>query len=258
LGGRRFEILWTPGGETRSALIVWLPAEKIAVVGNLFGPIFGNQPNLNTLRGDKPRAALQFIESIKLLRSLQPELVLTGHEDIRGAEHIEREVTRIIDAVQWLHDRTIEGMNAGVSLRTLMREIEPPPALALTEEYGKTAWNVRAIWHEYSGWFDPDRGTTELYAVPPSSVAPALAELVGGADRLAERARDFVSDKKPLEALHLLDIALAADANSSLARDVKRDALKLLLEQSGGKNLWERMWIAAEIRALDARPSEST
>jgi alkyl sulfatase BDS1-like metallo-beta-lactamase superfamily hydrolase len=258
LGGRRFEILWTPGGETRSALIVWLPAEKIAVVGNLFGPIFGNQPNLNTLRGDKPRGALQFIESIKLLRSLQPELVLTGHEDIRGAERIEREVTRIIDAVQWLHDRTIEGMNAGVSLRTLMRELAPPPELALTEEYGKTAWNVRAIWHEYSGWFDPDRGTTELYAVPPSSVAPAIAELAGGADRLAERARDFVSDAKPLEALHLLDIALAADPDSSLARDVKRDALKLLLEQSGGRNLWERMWIASEIRALDPRPSEST
>ncbi|HEX6242828.1 MAG TPA: MBL fold metallo-hydrolase, partial [Polyangiales bacterium] len=58
LGGRHFELHWTPGGETRSALIVWLPEEKIAVVGNLFGPLFGNQPNLNTLRGDKPRSAL--------------------------------------------------------------------------------------------------------------------------------------------------------------------------------------------------------
>ena len=72
LGGRRFEILWTPGGETRSAVIVWLPDEKIALVGNLFGPMFGNQPNLNTIRGDKPRSALQFIESIAKLRALEP------------------------------------------------------------------------------------------------------------------------------------------------------------------------------------------
>jgi alkyl sulfatase BDS1-like metallo-beta-lactamase superfamily hydrolase len=253
LGGRRFELVWTPGGETRSALIVWLPDEKIALVGNLFGPIFGNQPNLNTIRGDKPRSALQFIDSIKTLRALSPELVLTGHEDIRGAAHIQREVTRIIDAVQWIHDRTIEGMNAGVSLRSLMREIKPPPELTLTEEYGKTPWNVRAIWHEYTGWFDPDRGTTELYDVPAASVATAIAELAGGADRLAERARRFVSDAKPLEALHMLDVALGAEPDSSLARDVKRAALELLLEQSGGKNLWERMWIAAEIRALEAR-----
>jgi alkyl sulfatase BDS1-like metallo-beta-lactamase superfamily hydrolase len=255
LGGRRFELIWTPGGETRSALIVWLPSEKIALVGNLFGPIFGNQPNLNTIRGDKPRSALQFIESIAMLRALRPELVLTGHEAIRGAAHIEREVTRIIDAVQWIHDRTVEGMNAGVPLRRLMHEIKVPAELELTEEYGKTPWNVRAIWHEYTGWFDPDRGTTELFGLAPSSVAPALAELAGGASRLAERAKKFVTDKKPLEALHLLDIALAAEPDAPLARDVKREALELLLEQSGGKNLWERMWIASELRALDAQVS---
>jgi alkyl sulfatase BDS1-like metallo-beta-lactamase superfamily hydrolase len=246
LGGRRFEIIWTPGGETRSAVIVWLPAEKIAIVGNLFGPLFGNHPNLNTMRGDMPRSALQFIDSVKTLRSLRPKLVLTGHEEIRGAERIERDVTRVIDSVQWVHDRTVEGMNAGKDIRTLMREIKTPPELALTEEYGKVAWNVRAIWHEYTGWFDPTRGTTELYDVPPSRVAPAIAELAGGAERLAELAKAFLSEGKPLEALHVLDIALAAQPGCLLGRQVKGDALRLLNEQTGGKNLWERMWIAAE------------
>jgi alkyl sulfatase BDS1-like metallo-beta-lactamase superfamily hydrolase len=250
LGGRRFEIIWTPGGETRSAVIVWLPDEKIAIVGNLFGPLFGNQPNLNTLRGDKPRWALQFIDSVKKLRALNPELVLTGHEDIRGADHIQRETTRIIDAVQWVHDRTVEGMNAGKSLRELMVEIVPPPELTLTEEYGKVAWNVRAIYHEYTGWQDPARGLTDLYGVPASSVAPVIAELAGGADKLAERARAFVTKGKPLEALHLLDVALAAEPASKVAREVKRAALELLNVQTGGKNLWERMSIAAEIREL--------
>ena len=250
LGGRRFELHATPGGETRSALIVWLPEEKVALVGNLFGPLFGNQPNLNTLRGDKPRSALAFIASIQKLRALRPELMLTGHEAISGSEHIEREITRISDAVQWLHDRTLDGMNSGVGLRALTRALALPSELALTEEYGKTAWNVRAIWHEYSGWFDPERGTTELYGVAPASVAPALAELAGGAERLAERARQFVREGKPLEALHVLEIALAASPSSPLAREVKREALQLLLEQSAGTNLWERMWIAAELRAL--------
>ena len=251
LGGRRFEIIWTPGGETRSAVIVWLPAEKIAIVGNLFGPLFGNHPNLNTLRGDKPRSALEFINSVKLVRALKPELILTGHEDIRGAEHIESEITRIVDSVQWVHDRTVEGMNEGKDPRTLMREIKTPPELTLTEEYGRVAWNVRAIWHEYTGWFDPSRGTTDLYAIPFSSVAPVVAELAGGADRLTERARAFVADQKPLEALYLLDLGLAAESDSVTARAVKREALKLLLDQTGGKNLWERRWIDAELRMLD-------
>lgn len=247
LGGRRFEIHWTPGGETRSAVIVWLPDEKLAVVGNLFGPLFGNHPNLNTMRGDKPRSAREFIESAGRLRALAPEIILTGHEEIRGGEHIRGELTRIIDSVQWVHDRTIEGMNAGIDLRTLMREIRTPTELTLTEEYGRVAWNVRAIWHEYTGWFDPSRGTTELYDVPASSIAPALAELSRGADRLVARAREFIASGRPLEALHMLDVALAADPESCDGLAAKREALALLLEQTGGDNLWERMWITGEM-----------
>lgn len=251
LGGRRFQVIWTPGGETRSAMILWLPDEKIAIVGNLFGPLFGNHPNLNTLRGDKPRSALEFVDSISRLRALGPELVLTGHEVIAGADHITREITRIADAVQWVHDRTVEGMNEGKSLRALMQDVRTPPELALTEEYGKVAWNVRAIWHEYSGWFDPAAGTTDLYGVPASSVGPALADLAGGADRISDRAQLLVSAGRPLEALHLVEVALQAEPISKRARTVKREALQLLDEQTGGKNLWERRWIAAEIKLLD-------
>lgn len=252
LGGRRFELIWTPGGETRSALIVWLPDEGIAIVGNLLGPLFGNYPNLNTLRGDKPRSALEFIGSVTKLKALKPRLVLTGHEAIHGEEHIAQELTRTIDSVQWVLDRTIEGMNAGVDLATLMRDIQPPPELRLTEEYGKLAWNVRAIWHEYTGWFDPSRGTTELYGVPVSSVGPALAELAGGVGRLIERADEFVRQGRPLEALHMVDFALAAEPDSNAARAVKRQALMKLDSQATSNNLWERRWIAAELRALQS------
>lgn len=251
LGDRRFELIWTPGGETRSALIVWLPDTKIAIVGNLLGPLFGNYPNLNTLRGDKPRSAAEFIESIKTLRALQPHLVLTGHEAIEGEDHIARELTRTIDAVQWVLDRTIAGMNEGTDLSTLMRDIQPPADLKLTEEYGKLAWNVRAIWHEYTGWFDPSRGTTELYGVPAKSIAPALAELAGGAGKMIDRAAAFVAESRPLEALHMLDIVLAATPNSAAALRVKREALHLLDSLATSNNLWERRWIAAELRELE-------
>lgn len=253
LGERRFEILWTPGGETRSAVVVWLPEDRIAIVGNLFGPLFGNHPNLNTLRGDKPRSALEFIASVKKVRDLKPVQILTGHEDIRGEEHIQRELTRIIDSVQWVHDRTIEGMNAGIDLRTLMRDIKPPEALALTEEYGKVAWNVRAIWHEYTGWYDPSRGITELYDVPAASVAPILLEL-SGEDALVGKARELTQGNQPLQALHLLDIVLAANPASAPGREARREALQRLLEQTGGTNLWERRSIAAELRELENAP----
>ena len=131
-----------------------------------------------------------------------------------------------------------------------MRDVRLPPELELTEEYGKAAWNVRAIYHEYTGWFDPARGTTDLYGIPPESVAPALVELAGGAARLVEKAAVFVEAGQPLEALYLLDIALVAEPESHAARQAKRDALLLLDRQTGGTNLWERRWIATEIESL--------
>ena len=251
LGGRRFEIIWTPGGETRSAVIVWLPDERVAIVGNLFGPLFGNHPNLNTVRGDKPRSAIEFIDSVRKLRSLKPVQILTGHEDIRGEEHIDRETTRIIDSVQSVYDQVIAGMNEGKDVRTLMREVRTPAELQLTEEYGKIAWNVRAIWHEYTGWFDPSYGTTALYGVPLSSVASDLTELAGGSDRLARKAREHVEKGEPLKALHILEIALAAEPSAPAAQAAKREALLLLDSQTGGRNLWERMWISTELQTLE-------
>lgn len=250
LGGREFEVLWTPGGETRSAVIVWLPADRIALVGNLLGPLFGNHPNLNTLRGDKPRSAMEFVSSVRRLRELRPVQILTGHEDIRGELHIAEMTARIADAVEWVHEETVKGMNAGTDLQTMMREIRTPEALTLTEEYGKVSWNVRAIWHEYSGWFDPARGTTELYGVPAENVGPAIIELAGGVAPMISKAREFVKLGQPLEALHLLRFAAAKDANDLEVRRTTREALIMLDHQTGGHNLWERRWISSEIQAL--------
>jgi alkyl sulfatase BDS1-like metallo-beta-lactamase superfamily hydrolase len=132
-----------------------------------------------------------------------------------------------------------------------MAEVEPPPELQLTEEYGKTAWNVRAIWHEYTGWHDPARGITDLYGVPFANVAPVISELCGGVERLAGCAQAFVDDGKPLEALHLTDVALAAGPPSEAVREARRSALVALGAQAEGKNLWERMSIAAALRDLE-------
>ena len=44
IGGRTFELTWTPGGETTDALVVWLPEDRILFTGNLFGPLSATSP----------------------------------------------------------------------------------------------------------------------------------------------------------------------------------------------------------------------
>ena len=252
LGGRSFEVLSTPGGETIDGLTVWMPKEKVAFTGNLFGPVFLSMPFLNTIRGDKPRSVLRYLRSLEKVRDLGAELLVTGHgEPIRGAARIRTDLDRMHAAVSYVNDAVVAGMNAGKDVHALMREIRLPDELKIGEFHGNVRWAVRAIFHEYTGFF-LYQSTTELYGVPRSSVDKDLVELAGGADALAARAKAKVEAGQPLEAIHLIDIALGAEPAHAPALAAKKDALQRLLKESGGSNLSETMWLKAEIATADA------
>jgi glyoxylase-like metal-dependent hydrolase (beta-lactamase superfamily II) len=252
LGDRRFEVISTPGGETLDSLTVWMPKERVAFTGNLFGPVFLAIPNLVTVRGDKPRLVQRYLSSLDTVRKLGAELLITGHGDpIRGADKIRASLDKMHAAVSYIKDAVFAGMNAGKDVHTLMREIKLPEELKIGEFHGKVSWAVRSIWEEHSGWFHYD-STTSLYGVPRSSVDADVVELAGGAAALAARARKKLGDGRPLEALHLLDIALAAERTNPDALAVKKDALQVLLRESGGQNLSETMWLKSEIAAAEA------
>ena len=143
-----------------------------------------------------------------------------------------------------MHDRTVDGMNAGSDVHTLMREVRVPEHLDVGEGYGQTKWNVRAIWENYAGWFH-HRSTTELYGVPPLAVAPDLVS-AAGADALVAAARAHVDGGRPVEALQLTDVVLAVEPDHAGARAVAADATGSLLDAT--TNFWERAWLR---RSLD-------
>jgi alkyl sulfatase BDS1-like metallo-beta-lactamase superfamily hydrolase len=249
LGGRPIELLATPGGETIDSLVVWLPHERTLLSGNLFGPIFGHVPNLATIRGDKIRSASEFIQSIDRVRALEPSVLVAGRgSPIRGADAITAQLRRLRDAVEHLLVMTIRGMNQGKSVFELMREVTLPAHLTLPEGHGKVSWAVRAIWEYYAGWFRCE-STTELYPVPPSAVWPDLVDLAGGADLVTGRAAVRLEAGESVEALHLVDIALATAPAHETALRLRRKALELLLKQSGRQNFSETRWLEGEIVA---------
>jgi alkyl sulfatase BDS1-like metallo-beta-lactamase superfamily hydrolase len=247
IGGRDLVLAWTPGGETTDSLVVWLPGDRVLFTGNLFGPLFGHVPNLVTMRGDRYRDPILYIESLNTVLSFSPERLITGHFDpIEGADRIAAEVTAMRDAMTWVHDRTVEGMEAGKAVYTLMREVRVPDHIEIGEGYGKTSWNVRAIWEMYAGWFH-HRSTTELYDIPPSVIAGDLVE-AAGAQKLLQAARARLAAGQPVEALHLVEVLFAAEEDTAEARAIGLEAHQALLNNS--TNFWEMAWLNSEIDSL--------
>jgi alkyl sulfatase BDS1-like metallo-beta-lactamase superfamily hydrolase len=219
------------------------------------GPFFGHVPNLYTLRGDKIRSAMAFMHSVDRVIDLAPQTLCNGHDVFRGAEEIRATMTKVRDATAYLRDRTIDGMNSGADLWTLMRDVTLPAELALPQVHGKVPWIVRAIWEEHVGWFRYE-STTELYDVPPSTVWPDIIELTGGTATLTERAHTHADAGRPLQALQLTDIVLAHAPGDPAATSVKRAALTQLLEASGRENHSEVQWLERELKSITTEENE--
>ena len=241
LGGVKFEIHRAPS-ETYDHLFVWIPQYKAVFTGDVYYESF---PNIYTLRGTEPRWALDYISSLNAILELKPDVLLPSHGlPIKGNDEIVRRVTRYRDAIQYVHDEVVKGMNAGKDVYTLMQEIKLPASLEVGESYGKLTWSIRGIYEGYVGWFDLNPVT--MYEKPVSSVYPDVVKLAGGPDALAGLAYRHIDSDDVVGALHLTDIALASDPNNRKALQARLKALEILRGRC--KNTNERGWLDFSIR----------
>lgn len=119
------------------------------MVGDNFYESF---PNIYTLRGTRPRWAMDYVKSLDRVLALEPEMVLPSHGPaIRGRAEVRRQLTRYRDAILYVHDATVKGMNEGKDVVSLMREITLPSDMNLGESYGALTWSIRGIYEGYVG-----------------------------------------------------------------------------------------------------------
>ena len=258
LGGVRFEVLSTPGAEGADNVSLWLPARRILFTGDTLGFLWDGFPNIFTMRGEKVRRPMEYIRTLERFMALEPDMVVPSHHDpIRGREHVLAGLRRMRDAVRYVHDAVVAGMNAGRTVHELMEEVTLPPDLDLHEGHGRVSWAVKSIWEYYGTWFHYD-STTELYHVPARNVYGELAGLVG-TDTLLARARQHLDGGRPLHALHFIEVALGGEPEGAAALRLYREAHEHLLAESAEvDNAYEQNYLQSVItettEALDGQP----
>ena len=253
-GGVEFEIHALPGAEGADNIVLWLPQKKILFSGDFFGPLFPQFPNVFTMRGEKIRKPVEYINSLEKVIELGPDMIVPSHKTpMTDKEIITSGLIKMRDATRYVHDKTVEGMNSGKTVEQLMGEIQLPPEIAITEEHGKVSWAVKSIWEYYATWFHFDK-TTELYDVPISAVYQDIVQ-AGGELRLLERAQTYVNSNEPLKALHLIDIVLGAEPNNAPALTVRKMALEQLLTEAKAttNNSYEIYWLNYRIRDAQSK-----
>jgi alkyl sulfatase BDS1-like metallo-beta-lactamase superfamily hydrolase len=246
VGGLTFEIIATPS-ETYDALSVWIPERKAVFVGDLYYESF---PNIYTLRGTKPRWALDYVEAIDTVLALEPEVLIPSHGNpIHGAVNIRNALEPYRDAILYVHDEVVDGMNAGKSVEQLVADITLPEALTIREIYGRVDWSVRGIHQGYAGWFDGD--ASSMLGVKAQQGHTELLELAGGPDTVADRAQTVLNTGQENEALAMADIVLSLHPDHIAALRIRQRVLQNRLETSNNFN--SRGWLQAAIRETERR-----
>lgn len=230
-GSTKLELIHTPG-ETPDHLTVWVPGLKAAFIGDNFYESF---PNMYTLRGTRPRWPLDYIASLNTVLALEPEYVLPSHgPPIVGAAEAKGQLTKMRDAIVYVHDAVVKGMNDGKDVHTLMQEVKLPPELDVGEGYGKIAWSVRGIYEGYAGWFSGD--PADMFEKGRESVSPSIVALAGGPAKLAAEARRLLGEGKRVEALQLTTIGLEGAPGDRDLLTVRIAAFEALIQASSNRN----------------------
>ncbi|MFK8049093.1 MAG: MBL fold metallo-hydrolase [Halioglobus sp.] len=254
LGGIEFQVIGAPGAEGADNIVLWLPEQKILFTGDFYGPQFPQFPNIFTMRGEKIRKPMEYVASLNKLILLEPEIVVPSHLDPTvGAQTIREGMERIRDAVQYVHDETIAGMNAGKSVNQLMQEIKLPPELSLVQNHGKVDWAVRSIWDYYATWFHFE-STTELYPVAASEIYTDIAD-IAGSEALLSLGQNYLQQDLPVKALHAMEVLLAGNPNSKSALKIRQQALNRLMSkaESGVRNDYEIYWLKSRLADTAAK-----
>ena len=211
------------------------------------------------MRGEKIRKPMEYVKSLDLLIALDPEIIVPSHlNPTVGAEEIRAGMTRIRDAVQYVHDETVAGMNAGKSVYQLMQEIKLPPHLDLVQNHGKVDWAVRSIWDYYATWFHFE-STTELYPVPARDVYADLAQ-AAGSEVLLSMATNYLTRGEPVKTLHIVEVQLAGNPGDKAALGLRKQALETLMQRAeeGERNDYEIYWLQSRLADTESRMAADT
>jgi len=245
--GRRYLLKRLWAGETLDSIAVWLPDERTVFTGNWAGAIHGALPNFYTARGDRQRSVPGWLAQCLELVADEPDMLITGHEQpITGKDRIRGDLMKVHDAIRFLHDETVNGMEAGTDLPTMMAEIRLPDHLTPRDGRCPSRWVVRAVYEEYAGWFRHER-TSELYATPQTEIWAELVDSGGGAEQIALKARRELDSGNTEKALHFIEMAAFAAPENLAVRETELAVLDALADETGGRIFDLLGWLEGRI-----------
>ena len=232
--------------DATDSITIWFPDLGVCVNNLAWPALF----NVFAIRGEEYRDPRVLLDGFDHMIALGAEhLVCTHGPPISGAGRIRDELTRSRDAIQFLWDQTVRGINKGLIHGELTESVQLPESCGdsyfQTQFYGLAEHHVRQIHTGLRGWFDGD--TAQLFPVPPIERAHRLIDGFGGIDEVRTRVDAALADDDLRWALELATWLVRVDPDSGADRARLAAALRAVGQRTTAANI--RNWCLT--RALE-------
>ena len=255
ISGVKVELFHAPG-ETNDQLFVWLPEKKALFPGDNFYKTF---PNLYTIRGTPYRDLAGWVNSIDMMRYLQPEFLIPSHtRPLVGQDNINKILTTYRDGIQFVHDQTVRLMNLGLGPNDIAETLVLPKHLGdspyLKEFYGSPEWSAKNVFTGYLGWFNGN--PSSLKPLPQIVEAENFIKLAGDWDSLFATAETAYSNGEFQWSLQLTDYLLKSKPDDTQAKLLRQSSLVALGNKESNPN--SRYYYLSSAAELDKdyRPND--
>ena len=160
------------------------------------------------------------------------EHLIPGHSrPLQGKALIKEVLSDYKDAIFFVLEETLKGINAGKTPDELVEEVKLPDDLAtkpyLQEFYGTVEWSIRSIFTGYLGWFDGN--PTTLFQPTTKEESEGMLALAGSVERIQEELESHSKAKNYPWALKLADVL--SELNAEGASLIKAKLLREFAEE---------------------------
>ena len=208
--------------------------------------------NVYAIRGEEYRDPRVLLNGFDRILEWQPEHLVGVHGPaISGAKQIRERVTRSRDAIQYLWDQTVRGINKGWTADEIADRVRLPANcdddFLTAERYGVAEHHVRQIFAGLRGWFDGDE--TKLFPLAPAERYERLIDGFGGRDNVRAQASSALSNNDVRWATELAGWLARTPAATSDDKSLLARCMRTIGERTPAANI--RNWTLTRARHLD-------
>jgi glyoxylase-like metal-dependent hydrolase (beta-lactamase superfamily II) len=245
IGGTRFHLKPTRGGETSDALLVHMPDEGVLFVGDILMPYLG-APFV-------PEGSVDgLMEAIDQVDRLKPGHLLHGHEPLTRLFSSTAMLDDLRIQLTWLRDEVLRAMKAGTERGVIQQANLIPPTLANSASEVHLAYLVirenmiNRLFQQYSGYWQ--NGLHGLDALTDTDHGAALVDYFGLSDtQLAAAAERMMKDGRHDLAANYLRWGHARLPDSRRLNESRRSAYLKLMDKYQEFNPFKLIVYAGEI-----------